>query len=110
MGGQLGIMLDTLFYGFDTAVYSFFWKFQNAFTIGIADFCQYLGNSTAFIMYFAVSLLLCFPKKTRKFGVAMVVAFFVAFLLVNVLTLYHAEGHAVLGYVSYTLGKCRRES
>lgn len=85
MGGQLGIMLDTLFYGFDTAVYSFFWKFQNAFTIGIADFCQYLGNSTAFIIYFAVSLLLCFPKKTRKFGVAMVVAFFVAFLLVNVL-------------------------
>ena len=85
MGGQIGTMLDSLFYGFDTAVYTFFWNFQNAVTIGLADICQYLGNTAAFIVYFAVSLLLCIPKKTRKFGVAMVVAFLVAFLLVNVL-------------------------
>ena len=85
MGGQIGVMLDSLFYGFDTAVYLFFWNFQNAFTIGLADVCQYMGNTAAFIVCFVVSLLLCIPKKTRKFGVAMVVAFLVAFLLVNVL-------------------------
>ena len=81
----MGSQIDTLFYGFDTAVYLFFWKFQNAVTIGLADICQYMGNTAAFIIYFAVTLFLCFLKKTRKFGVAMAVAFLVAFLLVNVL-------------------------
>ena len=85
MSGQLGTMLDSFFYGFDTAFYSFFWNFQNDATIGIANICQYMGNTAAFIIYLAISLLICFPKKTRKFGVAMVVAFFVAFLLVNVM-------------------------
>ncbi|MBO6307863.1 MAG: phosphatase PAP2 family protein [Oribacterium sp.] len=79
------MILDELFYEFDTAVYLFFWQFQNTVTIGIADICQYLGNSVAFIVYFAVSLFLCIPKKTRKYGAAMTVAFLIAFLLVNVL-------------------------
>ena len=81
----MGEMLDKFFYGFDKAVYLFFWKFQNAFTIGVANVCQYLGNTFAFIVYFAASLFLCFPKKTKKHGVAMVVAYLVALLLVNVL-------------------------
>ncbi len=63
----------------------FFWMFQNAATIGLADICQYMGNSAAFIVYLAISVILCIPKKTRKYGVAMVVAYLVAFLLVNVL-------------------------
>ncbi|MCR5480930.1 MAG: phosphatase PAP2 family protein [Ruminococcus sp.] len=54
-------------------------------TIAIANVCQYLGNTAAFIAYFAVSLFLCIPKKTKKYGVAMVVAYLVALLLVNVL-------------------------
>ena len=77
--------MDQLFYGFDTAVYTFIWQIQNAVTIGIADVCQHMGDSTAYMIYFAISLILCFPKKTRKYGVAMVVAFLVALLLVNVL-------------------------
>ncbi|MBQ7264699.1 MAG: phosphatase PAP2 family protein [Firmicutes bacterium] len=85
MGGQIGVMLDSFFYGFDTALYSFFWMFQNSVTIGIADICQYMGNTAAFIICFALLVLLCIPKKTKKFGVAMTVAFLVAFLLVNVL-------------------------
>lgn len=85
MSGQIGEMLDKFFYGFDKAVYLFFWKFQNAVTIAIANVCQYLGNTVAFIAYFAVSLFLCVPKKTKKYGVAMVVAYLVALLLVNVL-------------------------
>ncbi len=85
MGGQIGEMLDKFFYGFDKAVYLFFWKFQNAVTIAIANVCQYLGNTAAFIAYFAVSLFICIPKKTKKYGVAMVVAYLVALLLVNVL-------------------------
>ena len=78
--------MDQLFYGFDTAVYSFFWQFQNSVTIGIADICQHLGDTTAYIIYFVISLILCFPKKTRRYGVAMAVAFLVALLLVNALT------------------------
>lgn len=77
--------MDQLLYGFDTALYSFFWQFQNSVTIGIADVCQHLGDKTAFIAYFVISLILCVPKKTRKYGIAMAVAFLVAFLLVNVL-------------------------
>ena len=85
MSGQIGEMLDKFFYGFDKAVYLFFWKFQNAVMIAIANVCQYLGNTAAFIAYFAVSLFLCVPKKTKKYGVAMVVAYLVALLLVNIL-------------------------
>ena len=85
MIGQLGTQLDSLFYGFDTAGYTFFWKFQNAVTIGIADICQQMGNTAAYIISFVLSLILCFPKKTRRYGVAMLIAFLVGLLLVNVL-------------------------
>lgn len=85
MPGQLGSALDTAFYGFDTAVYQFFWNFQNPFTIGMADVCQHMGDTLAFIIAFALSVFLCIPKKTRKAGLAMLVAFFVALLIVNVL-------------------------
>lgn len=44
-----------------------------------------MGDTAAFIIYFAASLFLCFPKKTRRYGVAMLVAYLVALLLVNVL-------------------------
>ena len=77
--------MDQLFYGFDTALYTFFWQFQNSVTIAIADVCQHMGDMLAYIIYFGISLLLCFPKRTRRYGVAMVVAFLVAFLLVNVI-------------------------
>lgn len=77
--------MDQFLYGFDTALYSFFWQFQNSVTIGIADVCQHLGDKTAYIICFVISLGLCVPKKTRKYGVAMVIAFLTAFLLVNVL-------------------------
>lgn len=77
--------MDQIFYGFDTAIYTFFWQFQNPVTIGIANVCQHLGDTAAYIIYFMISLTVCFPKKTRRYGVAMVVAFLVAFLLVNVL-------------------------
>lgn len=85
MFGQLGSAVDQFFYGFDTALYTFFWQFQNSFTIGIADICQHMGDAIAYIVVFAISVILCFPKKTRKYGVAMVIAFIVALLLVNVL-------------------------
>ena len=77
--------MDLLFYGLDTAIYSFFWQFQNPVTVGIAAVCQRMGDTVAFIAYFVISVILCFPKKTRKCGVAMVTAFLVALLLVNVL-------------------------
>lgn len=77
--------MDQFLYGFDTALYSFFWQFQNSVTIGIADVCQRLGDKTAYIACFVISLGLCVPKKTRKYGVAMVIAFLTVFLLVNVL-------------------------
>ena len=75
--------MDQLFYGFDTTVYTFFWQLQNPVTIAMANVCQHLGDTLAYIIYFLISLILCFPKKTRKYGVAMVVAFLVAFILVN---------------------------
>ena len=74
---MLGTMIDLLFFGFDTAVYKFIWWFQNGFTIAIANFCQYTGDSLGYTIYGVVSLLLCFPKKTRKYGAAMIVAFIV---------------------------------
>ena len=85
MDGQAGIVLDQLFYGFDTAAYIFFWQIQNSLTLGIADVCQYMGNSAAYIFCFVISLFLCFPKKTRKYGAAMLAAFLVSLLLVNIL-------------------------
>ena len=77
--------MDQLLYGLDTAIYTFFWQLQNSVTIGIADVCQYLGDATAYITCLVISLILCFPKKTRRYGVAIVVAFLLSFLLVNVL-------------------------
>ena len=77
--------MDQLLYGFDTALYSFFWKFQNPMTIGLAEICQRMGDKTAYIICLVVALILCVPKVTRKYGVAMVVGFLVAYLVVNVI-------------------------
>ena len=54
-------------YGFDTALYSFFWKFQNPMTIGLAEICQRMGDKTAYIICLVVALILCVPKVTRKY-------------------------------------------
>ena len=77
--------MDQLLYGFDTALYSFFWKVQNPVTIGLAEICQHMGDKTAYIICLVAALVLCFPKVTRKYGVAMVVGFLVAYLVVNVM-------------------------
>lgn len=85
MVNQLGPVLDQLFYAFDTAAYSFIWQFQNAFTIFVANICQYTGDALGYTIYGVISLALCFPKKTRKFGVAMFVAFIVGLPLMGII-------------------------
>lgn len=70
-------MFDRLFYGFDTFMYKFIWWFQNDITIAIANICQLTGDTRGYAIYGVISLLLCFPKKTRKYGIAMIAAFIV---------------------------------
>ncbi|MCR4748135.1 MAG: phosphatase PAP2 family protein [Clostridiales bacterium] len=79
----MGATLDSLFYGFDTALYNVIWHLQNPATIFIADVCQQMGNMRAYIIYGVLSLILIIPKKTRKYGVALFIAFAAGTLLVN---------------------------
>lgn len=79
----MGATLDSLFYGFDVALFNFICQFQNGFTIAVSDVCQQMGNMRAYIIYGVLSLILIIPKKTRKYGVALFIAFAAGTLLVN---------------------------
>lgn len=81
----MGASLDSFFFGFDTAIYDFICQFDCKFLNVICDLCQLTGNFEAHIVCAVISFLLLFPKKTRKFGVALCSAWVFNFFAVHIL-------------------------
>lgn len=80
----LGDKIDSAFFGFDMWVYSLFGAIQNDFFTVVAKIFTSFGDE-AFVIPMAVfGIVLCFFKKTRKFGFALIFAIAIGTIVTNV--------------------------
>lgn len=80
----LGDKIDSTFYGFDTWVYSMFGAIQNGFLTVVAKLFTAFGDEAFVIPMAIVGIVLCFFKKTRKYGFALIFAIAIGTIVTNV--------------------------
>jgi len=83
LAATIGDKLDSTFFDFDTAVFSFFGSLQSSVMTIIAKLFTSLGDENFIIPVAVIALLLCAFKKTRKYGVAVLAAVAVGTILTN---------------------------
>lgn len=81
----IGTSIDKFFYGFDMSIFEFFGKMQNTFLTYVANFFTSLGDEKFIILIMLLGILLCFFKKSRKYGVAIVFAIVIGTLITNII-------------------------
>lgn len=80
----LGTSIDQFFYGFDMAIFKFFGAMQCSFLTYVAKFFTTFGDEAFTIPMVIVGIVLCFFKKTRKYGFALIFAIAVGTIVTNV--------------------------
>jgi undecaprenyl-diphosphatase len=80
----LGDKIDQAFYGFDLWVYSIFGSMQCGFLTVVAKAFTALGDEAFVIPMAIVGIVLCFFKKTRKYGFALIFAIAIGTIVTNV--------------------------
>ena len=83
LAATIGDKLDSTFFGFDTAVFSFFGGLQSSVMTIVAKLFTSMGDENFIIPVAVLALFLCVFKKTRKYGVAVLAAVAVGTLLTN---------------------------
>lgn len=81
----LGDSIDKIFYGFDMWFFRFFGSMQNAFLTFLAKFFTTFGDEAFVIPMVILGVILCFFKKTRKYGFTLIFAIAVGTIVTNVL-------------------------
>lgn len=81
----LGDKIDSAFYAFDMWVYSIFGAMQCSFLTVIAKVFTALGDEAFVIPMAVLGVVLCFFKKTRKYGFALLFAIAIGTIVTNVL-------------------------
>lgn len=80
----MGDKIDSTFFGFDTWVFSFFGNMQCGFLTIVAKLFTTFGDE-AFVIPMAIfGAVLCFFKKTRKFGFSLLFAIAIGTIVTNV--------------------------
>lgn len=80
----LGESIDKTFYGFDLAVFRFFGEMQNTFLTYVAKFFTTFGDEAFMIPIVVLGIVMCFFKKTRKYGFTLIFAVAVGTIITNV--------------------------
>ncbi|MBE6719377.1 MAG: phosphatase PAP2 family protein [Ruminococcaceae bacterium] len=80
----LGDKIDSAFRGFDLWFFHFFGSMQNGFLTFIAKLFTTLGDEAFVIPMAVLGIVLCFFKKTRKYGFALVFAIAIGTIVTNV--------------------------
>ena len=84
LAGTIGELLDKIFAGFDMAVFSFFGNIQCGFLTAIAKIFTAMGSTKYVAMIGVLALVLCFFRRTRKVGIALVFAIIIGTLITNI--------------------------
>ena len=80
----LGDKIDSLFYAFDLWVFHFFGSMQCGFLTIVAKFFTTFGDEAFVIPMVIVGVVLCFFKKTRKYGFSLIFAIVIGTLVTNI--------------------------
>ena len=75
--------MNQAFYGFDTAVYTFVGNHQTVFLNHLNWFFTFFGGDPVAYFLMALGLVLCFPKKSRKYGMTLLIAVFLSCFVVR---------------------------
>lgn len=81
----LGDSVDKIFYSFDLWVFHFFGSMQCTFLNYVAKFFTTLGDEAFIIPFVVVGIVLCFFKKTRKYGFSIIFAVVIGTLVTNII-------------------------
>ncbi len=82
---SIGAQLDTLFKGFDLAVFQIFGQMQSDVLTVLSKILTSFGSELFIAMFAVMGLVLCFFKRTRKVGLAIVFSVIIGTLLTNVI-------------------------
>lgn len=80
----LGDSIDKAFYGLDMWIFHFFGSMQNTFLTYVAKFFTTFGDEAFTIPMVILAIVLCFFKKTRKYGFTLIFAIAVGTIVTNV--------------------------
>ncbi|MDD6727615.1 MAG: phosphatase PAP2 family protein [Eubacteriales bacterium] len=81
----LGDTLDRVFYSFDMWVFNIFGSIQSSFMTVVAKFFTTFGDEAFMVPIVVVSIVLCFFKKTRKYGFTLLFSIIIGSLITNVI-------------------------
>lgn len=81
----LGDSMDKVFYSFDMWVFEFFGSLQNTFLTYVAKFFTTFGDEAFTIPIVILAVVLCFFKRTRKYGFTLLFAIAVGTIITNVI-------------------------
>ena len=85
LAGSIGELFDKIFIDFDLTVFSFFGNIQSGFLTAIAKIFTALGSTKYVALFGVVALILCFFRRTRKVGMALVFAIVIGTLITNII-------------------------
>lgn len=80
----LGDSVDQIFKGFDLWVFHFFGSMQCTFLNYVAKFFTSFGDEAFMIPMVVFGVVLCFFKKTRKYGFSIIFAVLIGTIITNV--------------------------
>lgn len=81
----LGDKVDTVFHAFDMWVFSIFGAIQSPIMTAIADIFTVFGDENFMIPMVVLGVALCFFKKTRKVGFAIIFSVLIGTIITNVI-------------------------
>ena len=85
LAGTFGSQLDVWFSGFDLSIFQFFGSIQNDILTLIAKIFTAMGSTMYVAMFAILGLIMCFFRRTRKVGFALVFAIIIGTVLTNIL-------------------------
>ena len=81
---SLGDKLDTVFYGFDMAVFKFFGSIQCGFLTEAAKLITSFGDKIFVVLLAVLAVVLSLFKRTRKYGFSILLSIAVGTLITNI--------------------------
>ncbi|MBE6016962.1 MAG: phosphatase PAP2 family protein [Lachnospiraceae bacterium] len=85
LAGTIGSQLDAIFADFDYAVFSFMGSIQDQFLTLVAKCLTALGSTIFVSLIAVVGLVFLIFKRTRKVGLALVIAIVIGTLITNII-------------------------
>ena len=85
LAGSIGNQLDSAFNGLDMAVFQFFGSIQNDFFTFLAKAFTAMASTKFVILIFVMGLVMCFFKRTRKVGFAIILAVAIGTIITNLI-------------------------